>query len=65
MAERLHGSIDDHARTCPPHHFTYALPHIGAVAVHAAIAADRLSLTKAATGKTEQGIVAQTFILLG
>lgn len=65
MPEGLKGSINDHTGTGPPHDLTDALSHIRSVTMHTTIAADRFAFTETTMRKAEQGIVAETLVLLG
>ena len=65
MPKGLKWSIDNHTGTGPTHDFTDALPHIRSITMHATIAADRFTFAETTMRKAEQGIVAETLVLLG
>ena len=60
MSDGGHGMVDQHTRTCPPHHPTYTFLHLGAIAVDRTFLTRLLPLSKAATSEARMSVGEQS-----
>ena len=59
MFDGGNGVIEHHSRTCPTHHFAYALPHLGPVAMDGAFLTSGLVIAELAMPEPCIGILQQ------